>query len=273
MYLLLTDETNVQPGPKRKFFVYGGLIVPLEALETLNHEIQQIRDETGYEPGEVFKFDTNARPDRLEHEEVTEAKRQVIDACLDLDCHFIACVVSHNILKNRSLDEQLLRAANHVIGRFNRFLSWSDDAAGICAVDRLPTKRGFDYLEEKFARGLDLHSGGWTELPRIQLYAATSIGASHANSAMDIVLGTFRYCINAPENEDAAREMLTNVSRLMWGAKVGGTKYVRERGLILRPKLGNIRVSAYRQEYKDLLDHLRELLPEDDDDEAAAAAV
>jgi len=109
-----------------------------------------------------------------------------------------------------------------------------------------------------------LDTGTHVPLDRILLFASTCLGASHANSAMDIVLGAFRYCINNPRNEDAAREMFGAVAPLMWGRRVDGQIAVRGRGLILRPEIAGIRHEPYRREYEQLIEHLRCLLREDD---------
>jgi hypothetical protein len=78
-------------------------------------------------------------------------------------------------------------------------------------------------------------------------------------SAIDIVLGCFRYAINSPRNRDAAGEMASNVTDLMWGYRRNNEAYVLETGLILRPMLANIQVEAYRREYEQLLQRLDEL--------------
>lgn len=224
MHLLLTDETNLEPDGDRKFFVYGGLFFPIERLEDLDRGVTDVRERHGYSPDDVLKFSTNARPDHVSHEEATEAKREVVSLCQDLGCRFIAYVIHHNIATGR--ENLILRAANHVVGRFHRFLMKASDL-GICVVDNLPVDRGFQYLEEKFRRGLDRHIGGYAPVDRIKLFAATTGGASHASSAMDIVLGTFRYCVNNPDRTEVTPQMFESVTRLMWGVDVRGTKHVR----------------------------------------------
>lgn len=82
---------------------------------------------------------------------------------------------------------------------------------------------------------------------------------------MDIVLGAFRYCINAPRKEEAAREMLGSVVGMMWGRKVDGKIEVRGRGLILRPEISGVKHEPYRQKYEALIAHLGRLLRERDE--------
>lgn len=52
---------------------------------------------------------------------------------------------------------------------------------------------------------------------------------------MDIVLGTFRCCVNNPSNVNAARVMMSSVLKLMWHEKIGDAHNVLEHGLIVKP--------------------------------------
>jgi hypothetical protein len=72
-------------------------------------------------------------------------------------------------------------------------------------MDRLPKGSEFDYLSEKFTKGLSLPRGEAQALDRIVMFSSTCINASHVSSVMDIVLGTWRYCINQPKTT-AARD-------------------------------------------------------------------
>ena len=258
MYILLTDETNKEPSKDGKFFVYGGLFFPIEKLSILHNEIEQIRISAGYKSGDTFKFDTNTRPEYVDIESATEAKRRVIDLCLRLECKFIAHIILHDIIRKQDFSEQMQKAADYVIGRYNRYLD-ENDFDGICVVDNLPDGTEFGYLATKFIKGLTVPGGYQVALNRIKLFASTRIGASHANSAMDIVLGSFRYAINNPKNRDAASTMLKNVSQMMWSVTENGVRYVRNRGLIIRPMLEEIRVKKYKQEYDKLMEHLEEI--------------
>jgi hypothetical protein len=191
----------------------------------------------------------------------TDAKRQVIDLCLAIGVRFIVHVIHHGIIKNQDQDQQVQWAADYVIGRFNTFLSEVGDF-GICAVDNLPVTKQFQYLSDKFSFGLQLASGGNVRLDRIKLFAATCINASHANSAMDIVLGSFRYCINNPANIPAAREMMAKVVALMWHRKLNDTYDIVDRGLIIRPPLSRLErdYPTFKPDYDRLIQNVTELL-------------
>jgi len=261
MRILLTDETNRQPGRDAKFFVYGGLVLTTEALSTLHDEIEEIRRTAGYRASDELKFDTRSRPEHVTIKAATEAKRQVIERANQAGCVFIVHVILHDIIRNQDPDQHVQWAADYVIGRFNQYLS-EENEDGICVVDNLPNRAEFRYLSEKFAHGLTLDTGTHVSLDRIKLFATTCVGASHANSVMDIVLGAFRYCINNPRYPEAAREMFGSVARMMWGRRVGDTIHVLGRGLILRPEIERIRSEQYRREYKELIEHLGRLLRE-----------
>ncbi len=258
MYILLTDETNVKPDKNAKFFVYGGVFFPVEILFQLDSAIENIRHQFGYLPGDNLKFDTRKRPSQVTIQNSTEAKKQVIQVCAKFGCKFIVHIIHHEIIKNQNFDQQVQWAADFVIGRYNKYLKENNDW-GICVMDNLPSKTQFKYLSDKFSYGLKLYDGRTVKLDKIKLYASTCINASHSNSAIDIILGCFRYCINDPKNINVAKNMLKSVVQLMWYKKINNTLYLRDRGLIIRPKLEDI-TSTYKSDYNDLLRHLKNLL-------------
>lgn len=257
MFALITDETNTRADENAKFFVYGGLFFPIEALVALDQGISQIREEAGYCAGDEFKFDTRSRPEQLTIEAATAAKKAVVQLCIRLNCRFIAYVVLHAIARNRTPQDLVAWGASHVLGRFNRFLVETDDF-GLCLIDRLPDTTEYAFLTRKFCFGLEFPDESNVVLDRIKLFGATCINASHACSAMDIVLGSFRYCINQPANLVAAKEMMADVTRLIWHETVGDSIHALEKGLIFRPK--NIQVASYESEYKELLAHINMLI-------------
>jgi hypothetical protein len=260
MHLILTDETNRQPSPKVKFFVYGGLIFPIEALYDLDRRIQGIREWAGYRPGDEFKFDTHSRPEQVSFDVATEAKRQVIAACQEIGCRFIAHIILHQIIANQDPKQQVQWAADYVISRFNMYLEELEDI-GICVIDNLPEPGQFSYLSEKYQFGLRGLPGGDRSLNQIQLYAATCSGASNVSSAMDIVLGTFRYCINDPPNQDAAIEMLKSLVPMIWYRETKGKRVYEDYGIILRPKRSKVKSAfpKFYPEYDKLIKHLNML--------------
>ena len=257
---LFTDETNLPNDPGAKFFAYGGLIIPPERLGPLHDGIVSIRKAAGYLPKDELKFQTSARPEQVSIELCTNAKNDVVDLCVQLECKFIVYVVLHAIAKTTSVNDLVGWGASHVIGKFNYYLS-TIHADGVVVFDRLPGAAEYSVLSDRFTMGLTFHDGPPVTLDRVKLFASTCINASHASSAMDIVLGSFRYCINQPKNVPAAKTMMSTISKLVWCERSGDTLYPFERGLIFRPK--EVKVEAYRREYDELLAWINELLKED----------
>lgn len=257
MYLLFTDETNLQANDNVKFFSYGGLVIESERLPKLHIGIDEIRSKYGYGPTDKLKFDTNARPKSVSIEVATKAKQEVIQLCVDLECKFIAYVVLHAIAQKQDIGKVVTWGASHVIGKFNYFLT-TQDSYGIVAMDRLPDGVEFDFLAQKFSEGLSFPDEDSVKLDRIVLHSSTCLNASHASSAMDVVLGSWRYCINNPKNKDAAEEMMDNISKLIWCEREGTDIYAFEKGLIFRPKV--VKFEPYRAEYDALLNHVNSLL-------------
>lgn len=251
MYLILTDETNQKPSKDCKFFVYGGLFFPIETLRKLDEEISSIREEAGYLVSDLLKFDTKSRPPHVSSENATEAKNKVIEACIKADCKFIVHVILHDVLKKQELKQYILWAADYVIGRFNYFLEHTVNDFGLCIIDNLPQDIQYRYLSDKFQKGLITKDKN-VRLSRIKLFAATCVGAGHINSAVDIVLGSFRYCINNPKNIEAASKMMSNVISLMWHERDGETIHVHGKGLIIRPELSSLPLQ-FKKEYDDLI--------------------
>ncbi len=264
MQILFTDETNVDPSKSVRFFVYGGLLMPVDVLPELDERIESIRESTGFLPGDDFKFRSASRPAQVSHKKHKVAKAEVMSACQDFGCTFIVHVVHHEVIKNQKPKQQVAWAADYVIGRYNLYLQEIDDC-GICVMDNLPgkSKDGYQYLAEKFTRGLVLSGGNNLRLTRIKLLATSCNNASHASSAADIVLGSFRYCINEDKALGAALAMIPDVVRLLWHDRLkdGGCKTIG-RGLIIRPPLDRVKrgYPKFHQDYVDLVDGINDLL-------------
>lgn len=260
MHLLLTDESNLEPSEGVKFFTYGGLIVPLAHVAPLHERIEQIRKEAGYQSTDRLKFETSSRPKNVSIEAATAAKKAVVAAAIEFHCKFIAYVVLHAIAKNQDIQTNIQFGANSVIGKFNTYLTL-EKSHGLVAMDRLPKSTEFEYLAEKFTKGLSLPKGEAQELDRVVMFSSTCINASHLSSVMDIVLGTWRYCINQPLNAGAARDMMRQLVKLIWHTPMGNKILAHERGLLFRPK--EVNHTPYKAEYDALLEHLNALLAEE----------
>lgn len=257
MHVLLTDESNLEPGESIKFFTYGGLIVPLANVAALHQRVAQIRKDAGYDPTDRLKFETKSRPKQVPVEVATAAKKAVVTAAIDSGCKFIAYVVLHAIAKNQDIQTNIQFGANSVIAKFNTYLTL-EKSHGLVAMDRLPKGAEFEYLAEKFTKGLALQKGEPQELDRVVMFSSTCINASHLSSVMDIVLGTWRYCINQPLNGEAAKDMMGQLVKLIWHIPMGENIFSHERGLLFRPK--EVKHPPYKAEYDALLKHLNSLI-------------
>lgn len=256
-FFLFTDETNQQPSATAKFFIYGGVFVPADRLQDLHNLVQTARDQNDYAPTDQFKFSPASKPPQVTPEKFRLAKRAVLQGCGALGIRFAACLTLHAIAKNRNLEELVSWGANTVIAAFHRFLT-EENATGVCVVDRLPFDTGYRYLQEKFRIGLSFQNGNVMPLDRILLFASTCEGASHASSATDIILGSFRYCVDERAKNIAPKEMLPVIANMMWHRRRGDTIHVREKGLMFRPK--EVMVPEYQKEYDDLVEHFKRLL-------------
>jgi hypothetical protein len=256
-YLLFTDETNQRPAQDAMFFIYGGLIIPSAQLKELDNLIETARNDNNFCPGDKLKFDTRSRPSHVSIEQHRAAKKAVIDACLGLGIRFVACLVLHEIASNKTIETLISWGANSVLCAFDRFLE-EENATGICILDRVPFNGDFRYLEEKFQTGLIFSPRGTKRLERVHLFAFSCQGASHVGSAIDIILGAFRYCVNERERNQAARNLLAKIIRMMWHVRENNLIRIREYGLLFRPK--EVKVQAYKRQYDDFIQHLRTLL-------------
>lgn len=218
----------------------------------LHTRISEIRLKTGYHPEDTLKFETRSRPKQVGDQEFKIAKEETLLACKNHGCLFIVFLIHHQIARNQLQADKVKWSCNHVIGRFNRFLTEESDY-GICLVDRLPIEGDYRFLSEKFSKGLDQEDGNYVPLERILLFGSTCIDSSHLASAVDIVLGSFRYCVNHPERY-VSPEIFFNVAPLLWGKEEDGVRYVRERGLILRPM--EVRAPQYQEDYDSLIEQL-----------------
>lgn len=257
MYLFVTDETNLEPSDTSQFFIYGGLAFPAETLVQFHKEIKKIRRGAGYLAEDKLKFDTRVRPEHVPLQKATEAKSQVVDLCLVLQAKLIIYAIHHGIAKEQTQQTRVTYGVNTVLRSYNEFLEQEGDY-GMFVADTLPIDNPGHYLVEKFTEGLKYPKKS-VPLSRINLYAQTSVNMSHIASATDIVLGSFRYCLNNPRNEDAASMMMKKVVKMMWAEKNGKNMNPYERGFILRPMEKNIS-EKYRAKYRELIQHINKLL-------------
>jgi hypothetical protein len=263
MQFFVTDETNLEKAKDADFFIYGGLTFPADTLNAVTTGIEQIRVDAGYGPLDKLKFDTRVRPEQVSIEQAREAKSRVVDLCLALDVKLIVYVVHHEIAAERSVTERVTFGVNTVLRSFHSLLEEKDEI-GIVVCDNLPVEDQTGYFVEKFTQGLK-YPNKIERLHRIQLYATTSINMSHIASAVDVVLGSFRYSINNPKNKEAASSMMLNVARMMWADGDGDRIQPFEKGFILRPMAKSLAEKyhgKYKEMYDQLIEHINDLIKE-----------
>ncbi|MEX2368912.1 MAG: DUF3800 domain-containing protein [Candidatus Paceibacterota bacterium] len=260
MDFLFADETNVQPSEKNnvKFFVYGGLIVPVKSIDAIHEKVSLIRDQYGYKYTDSLKFDSRSRPDNVSIEDFSSIKNELIEYAIKMDCCSLFYVVHHEIAKNQDMQVITKWGADHIVSKFNNRLQ-ERDKQGVVIMDRLPNSEEYGFLSEKFSTGL-VYEDKTTSLDKIRLFAASCDNASNLSSMSDIVLGSFRYCVNNPSNFQAAKKMMKNLVRLIWSGKKGSTIHPFEKGLTFRPQPSDVKVPKYKSDYDTLLTQLNSLL-------------
>lgn len=254
MYILATDETNIEPSLEGKFFIYGGIIFKSDKLSSLDAAVREIRAAAGYKEGDLFKFDTHLRPSHVTKKNFDRAKSKILELCENNKVNFIAYLIHHKIIAE---EIKLESAINHLTSGFNKFLE-EKNSWGFCVYDRMPhINKQFGLIRENFTKGLKFKNDKRIRLEKILLHSVSCAGASNISSATDIVLGSFRYCINKPRSRPIAKYMIKKISNMVWGDRKGKTIYCIGKGIILRPLKPR---PAYKKDYDDLIAHINSLL-------------
>ncbi len=254
MYFLYCDETNLDPN-NHKFFVYGGLIIPSENAKKLHDEIEEIRTNSSIPDNFLLKF--NPKPSNLSHKEFIQVKQSIIKSAVQNNCIFLTSIIMHQIAT--SPDAARRNEINRVLFHFN-FLLTRLNSYGLCLIDRFSDAQIDAHLREKFSVGVrGLPYAGDMRLDRIIGFHYSAIGQSHFSSIIDIVLGSFRYSVNAhcaqdPSRLKSADTMLRLIGPLFFRSDHSGK--VIDLSLNFSPKI--IKAERYRNEYQSLKDFLKE---------------
>jgi hypothetical protein len=259
VYLLYTEETSMRRDPKSRFFIYGGMFFPIDALTELHNLVQRSRDDSGFHDGDELKFSASSRPKHLPKEQHAAARRNVLNGCQQLGARLITTIVLPGIAKGRPMGELVGWGVNSVLGVFEDFLT-EENASGICIFDRLPFTQPYKYLKTRFQAGVMSDDGTARRLEQVQLLSLSCAGASHVASAVDIVIGSLKYCLNEKEPSETCRAMLPGILGMMWHKKEGDSVQLRGCGLQFSP--AEVKISAYQQQYDDLTQRLEGFLKE-----------
>jgi hypothetical protein len=182
-------------------------------------------------------------------------KAKVIELAIQHGVVFCAYAILHALASNQAHRELVAFGANTLLGKFNEFLSTDKDTVGFVMFDKIPIPHHHTYLREKFQVGLTFPDGNMKRLEKVVGLATIADGQSHLASLCDILVGSWRYCVNEPEMDVACKAMFPKLMDLMWKRKLNGKLYVRDYGFVLRPM--EVHKPAYKKEYEDLRGRLQ----------------
>jgi hypothetical protein len=250
MYFMFGDEADKDAAKDKKFFVYGAVFVPTNSVLPLHAEVERLRIAAGMAATDSLKSGTNSKPESMSAETHRQLKNDVMKAAREKgNVRFCAQVTLHELARDRDHDDRVEWGANTILGKFNTFLR-EQSSYGFAVMDRMPVKTPYEYLKEKFEVGMTFPDKPSARLDRILGLSHGADGTSHLCSVCDILLGSFRYCVNEPDNEEAGKAMFPTLMKMMWKGKQGRKTEVREFGLCFRP----LKVDApkFKAEYDEL---------------------
>ncbi len=247
MQLLYSDESNLE-SRAGDFFVYGGVIVPGDAAKSLSAEIDAVRLKAKISHTLALKF--NPCPQGLSHTEFIQLKSKIIKIAAEHGCKFLVSLILHNVAS--SPDTARRNEINRLVFHFDCYLRRSNKA-GLVLIDRFTDVQIDDHLREKFCVGVTgLPYSSKKRLENIVGFHYSAVGQSHFPSLIDIVLGSFRYCVNAISRNDQGRlrsvpSIFETIEPLFYRERRG---LVSELSLFFSPKI--IKVATYREKYEKL---------------------
>jgi hypothetical protein len=254
MYLLYCDESNLQEKAD-DFFVYGGLVINSDAAHSFSLAIDAIRKKAGVPSDFVLKF--NPGPEQLDHKAFSKLKQEVIEAAIAHGGIFLTSLILHNVAT--SPDDARRNAINTICYHFDCYLH-RPQSHGLVLIDRFEDRMIDGHLREKFSKGIKgLPYSPEYRLERIVGYHYSAIGQSHFGSVIDILLGSFRFSVNAFSRKEngklpTAGSLLKMMSPLFF--RENSANEVSELSLFFSPKI--IKSDKYREMYGGLKSFLSE---------------
>ncbi|WP_057971090.1 DUF3800 domain-containing protein [Lysobacter antibioticus] len=253
MYLFYTDETNLDP-TQSDFFVYGGVTVPAERAKQLSEAIDALRTRFGLPPDAMLKF--NPTPAGLDHERFKALKQAVTQAAIEHGCQFIVTLTLHRIAGGS--DEARRFAINTIAYNFNGFLN-ARRTHGLVLIDRFTDAQLDDQLRDRFAVGVrGLPFSPVMRLQNIVGFHYAAIGQGHFGSIIDIVLGSFRFAVNAFTRNDAGRRQSADAILRLLAPLFIRNDDGRVSGVGLQFSPVVVRAANYRAQYQGLRNYLAE---------------
>lgn len=252
MHLLYCDETNLEERAG-DFFVYGGVSVPAEAARELSAAIDEIRARAGV--ARDFRVKFNPGPKDLDHKTFIALKQQIVEAAAAHGAKLFVSMILHDIAT--SPDDARRNEINRICYHFDCYLH-RHDSPGLVLIDRFSDAQIDAHLAEKFSTGLKgLPYSNELRLKNIVGFHYSAIGQSHFTSLIDILLGSYRFVVNAYTRTDeralqTARVLLPILSPLFY--REGESKAASEISLFFSPKV--VKVKKYRDRYQGLKEFL-----------------
>lgn len=248
MYLTLTDETN-RDVEESTFFLLGGVAVPFSSAEQIHSRLDTIRTVHGYLPGDAFKYARTSKPEHVTEQNFNSAKSQALDLCLEFGVKIFLYVCHHAIAENRSPAEKFQWGSNGMLWQLNKFLNENGTYSWVLQ-DRHPVEGEFQYYKQRFMQSRPTFQNHYHKLNRIIGFGSTCDGASHLSSLADIVLGSYRFCINNPAKDIVNGLLLPRLLRSTWGFP-----YCVSRGIGIYP-VGEIHKHECKAAYAELHNHI-----------------
>jgi hypothetical protein len=248
MYLLYTDETNLD-ARSSEFFVYGGIAIPSENAKSLSDALVKIREAAKIKP--EFLLKSNHRPEHLDAQAFIKIKNDFVDAAANAKCVFLTSIILHKIAINP--DEARRNEINRILFHFDCFLI-RPKTEGVVLIDRFSDKQIDTLVRERTAVGvIDMPYSKSLELKRILGIHYSAIGQSHFCSLIDILLGMYRYAIDAALNggekgQEVAKSIIKRMQPLFFCEREDGK--ISEFSINFSPKI--IKGSKYRVRYQEL---------------------
>ncbi len=211
--------------------------------------MDEIRTAHGYSPCEAFKYARALKPDHVSYENFNSAKSQALDLCFEFGVEIFLYVCHHAIANKRSPIEKFQWGSNGLLWQLNTFLKENGTYSWVLQ-DRHPVEGEFQYYKQRFTESRPAFSNHYHKLDRIIGFGSTCDAASHLSSLADIVLGSYRFCINNPTKDVVNAILLPRLLRSTWGFPccVG-------RGIGIYP-VREVHKHEFKEAYEELHKHI-----------------
>jgi hypothetical protein len=257
MYLLYTDEVNLDPSTS-EFFVYAGVTIPGEEAALLHSDIADLRERNGYQPGDPLKFNIADRPAHVNKQQHLDAKRELMAAAANRGVKLFASFLLHSIVESGDVDAARRKEINRICYHFNKYWAHRAKDHGLVLVDTFSDPKLNDHLREKFSIGIEgkLPFSKKLLLNRILGYHQATIGTSHFTSVVDVVIGAVRYAVNTRlKKPEVCKTLIGQLAPLCIPYSPGNGK-TSAWSINFSPK--NIKSSQYFKQYLELCKFFRD---------------